>query len=211
VAGRAVLRLFAFAPTGTTRVLDARLRDEIAPRIAELPGLTALFLARRAADTEERRVIASAWADPQAMEAALESGGLAAIEAAFGGEAEVLALRVELLDRGLADPGVLRVFRGTVREGALDRYVELARAGTLSDMAAGIGPIALYLAPQPPDAVVTVSIWADWDRLMQATGGKLDKPIATRHADQLARASVAHFEVIPTRVAGLVAPRSAVD
>ena len=50
MAGRAVLRLFAFEPAGTPRLLDARLRDEIAPRIAELPGLTALFLARRAGD-----------------------------------------------------------------------------------------------------------------------------------------------------------------
>jgi hypothetical protein len=210
VAGRAVLRLFAFEPAGTARILDARLRDQIAPRIAELPGLTAQFLARRVGEHVERRIIATVWTDADAMDAALESG-LARIEADLEGEAEILSLGLALLDERPFEPTVLRIFRGTVKPGVLDRYVELARYGTVADMTADIGPVALYLAPQPPATVVTVSVWVDWDRIMQATGGKLDKPIATRHADQLVRAQVEHFEVIPARVAGLARQRSAVD
>src|SRR3954452_22615416 len=76
VAGRAVLRLFAFEPAAAARLVDARLRDDIAPRIADLPGLTALFLARRAGETVERRIIATAWSDAELMDAALDSGGL---------------------------------------------------------------------------------------------------------------------------------------
>jgi hypothetical protein len=211
VADRAVLRLFAFAPAGAARLVDARLRDDVAPRIAALQGLTGLFLARRVGESVEGRIIATAWTDIEAMDAGLQAGGLAGIEADLQGEAEILSLELELLDDRPLVPTVLRIFRGTVRLGALDRYVELARGGTRADIAADIGPIALYLAPQPPQSVVTVSVWADWDRIMQATGGKLDKPIATRHADQLARAQVAHFEVIPAPAGGLLRQRSAVD
>src|SRR3954452_11813771 len=211
VAGRADLRLFAFAPAAAGRLVDARLRHDIAPRIAELAGLTGLFLARRVGDSVERRIIATVWIDPEAMDVGLHAGGLAGIEADLQGEAEVLSLELEILDDRPLVPTVLRIFRGTVRSGALDRYVELAREGTGADMAADIGPIALYLAPQPPQSVITVSLWADWDRIMQATGGKLDKPIATRHADQLVRAQVEHFEVIPAPAGGLIPQRSAVD
>ena len=42
---------------------------------------------------------------------------------------------------------VLRLFRGTVRPGELEPYIDEAQAGTLADTEAGAGPTALYLAP----------------------------------------------------------------
>jgi hypothetical protein len=210
VAGVPVLRLGSFTAAGSTRLLDVRLRDSIAPAVAAQPGLTGLYLARRSAE-EAQRAIVSVWASDAEMAAGVAASGLDELEAEVGAVVEILPLAVVVVDDQAADATVLRVFRGTVRDGALDEYVELARAGTLADMSAGTGPQALYLAAQSAEGFVTVSAWPDWDRIMTATGGKLDRPIATRHTEQLVRAQVAHYEVIPTPAAAHLRPPTPVD
>jgi heme-degrading monooxygenase HmoA len=210
VAGVGVLRLGVFTPAGSTRELDIRLRDSVAPTVARQPGLTGLYLARRSAE-EAQRAIVSVWASEGDMAAGVEASGLHEIEAEVAASVEILVLALSLQGEPVGDPAVLRIFRGTVREGTLDSYVDVARSGTLADMAAGTGPVALYLAVQASDRFVTVSAWTDWDRIMAATGGNTERPIATRHTEWLLRAQVAHYEVIPTPAAALATRPAAVD
>ena len=86
---------------------------------------------------------------------------------------------------------------GRVRPDELESYVAEAWAGTEDDAAAGRGPDALYLAAQPPDLFRTLSVWPDWQTLQDATGGDIDRPIATRHARRLVAWSARHYEVVP--------------
>lgn len=98
-----------------------------------------------------------------------------------------------------ADPArVLRVFRGRVRAGELDAYIDEAATGTRADAAVGHGPLALYLGADPasPDTFVTTSAWGDWSEIERATGGDIRRPVATRHPERLVDADVLHFEVI---------------
>ena len=104
-----------------------------------------------------------------------------------------IGLRFERADR----PGVVRLFEGQVRPGELDAYVDEARAGTLQDAAAGSGPMALYLARRTADAFVTLSVWPDWSTLQDATGGDVERPIATRHAHRLVAWHAEHYKSIP--------------
>jgi hypothetical protein len=97
-----------------------------------------------------------------------------------------------------ADPAqVLRVFRGQVRDGELDLYVEEARNGTLADAAGPHGPLGLYLGPQPPDRFVTMSVWTGWESIEAATHGNIRRPIATSNVARLAGGTATHYEVVP--------------
>ena len=99
---------------------------------------------------------------------------------------------------GRIDPGrVMRSVRGRVRDGDLDAYVDEARAGTLHDAATDQGPLALYLAPLPPDRFFTLSVWAKWTAIEASTGAGTHRPEATRHAERLVELEVAHYEVVP--------------
>jgi hypothetical protein len=99
-------------------------------------------------------------------------------------------------------PAVLRFVTGQVRPDELDTYVAEAHEGTIADAAAGRGPVALYLAPDPSNAFRTLSVWIDWDTLQAATGGDVNRPIATRHAERLLDWEADHYEILP----GLVEP-----
>jgi heme-degrading monooxygenase HmoA len=211
VADRTVLRLYVFAPNGITRVVDTRLRDELAPDLAAMDGLVASYLGRRGSETQAERIIVTVWESPAAHDTAA-AGALGSLEAEVGpGRAEVLPLAIDLDDPRPEAPAVLRVFRGTVHEGLLEAYVDRARKGTLADIAANVGPLDLFLAELPPDQFVTVSVWADWQRIMAATGGNLGRPIATQHREHLLAGTAAHYEVIPTSVSGRLRRATAVD
>jgi hypothetical protein len=97
-------------------------------------------------------------------------------------------------------PRVLRIVEGTAREGELPRYVREAAAGAARDVAAHHGPLRLYLAVREPDRFVTVSTWAEWADIEASTGSDARRPDATRHAELLVSADVAHFEILPDEV-----------
>ncbi len=109
---------------------------------------------------------------------------------------EVLDLAIDLRFDPAVLPTVLRVFRGGVRPGELDAYVEEARVGTLADTQAGHGPCALYLAPVVPDRFVTVSLWPGWAAIEVATGGDVHRPITTRDPRRIIEMDVVHYEVM---------------
>jgi len=99
-------------------------------------------------------------------------------------------------DESMGTPAVLRLVEGTVRPGELGAYIEEARIGTIADRDAGRGPLALYLSCSAHDSFMTLSIWPDWATLQDATGGNLDRPIATRHAERLVDWTASHYEVM---------------
>jgi hypothetical protein len=61
----------------------------------------------------------------------------------------------------------------------------------------GGGPLALHLAIGPgDDDFVTMSVWESWAALETATGGDVQRPVATRHPERIERWDAAHFEII---------------
>jgi hypothetical protein len=149
----------------------------------------------------------SVWSDRTALAVALgdgHAGGPTPVEITSDAQEVtvrslplVLHLRFERPD----DPRILRVFRGEVRPGQLDAYVDAARAGTYADASAEHGPHVLYLAVDRPSHFLTVSLWSDWSRIEAATGGDIHQPIATRHAERLVGGSASHFELLPDQAA----------
>ena len=198
-----VLRLFRFRPRGPGSVLDATLRESVAPCLAGLEGLRRLHLGRRGPDESGERVVVSVWSSSAAMTGGLGidsgSAGLDVDLAVSVDEpvVEVLPIRVEVPDGVPGTPGILRVFRGQTHPGLLDEYVEDVRRGTLADVEAGIGPLALYLGLAGPVDFVTVSVWAGWGDIEAATGGNVRRPVATRHAGRLAGGTASHYEALP--------------
>jgi hypothetical protein len=183
---------------------DRILREEMVPALFELPGLTDGYVGRQGPEELGPRLVATIWGSHDAMSAAV---GLSFEQPVFLPEHldETSDRQLEWLPLAFGHrfarperPGVLRVVDGQVRTGELDRYIEEANAGTLADAAAGRGPLALYLAPRPAeDRFVTLSVWPDWGTLQEATGGNVDQPIATRHAQLLRSWRVGHYEAIP--------------
>jgi hypothetical protein len=113
-------------------------------------------------------------------------------------EIEDLSVRVLYDVEPDAAPGIVRALRGRIRLGELDAYVEEARSGTLSDIADGGGPMALYLGTtgSAPDEFLTVSTWRDWSAIEKATGGDVRWPLATRHPKRIISFDVTHYEAI---------------
>jgi len=201
-----VLRLFRFKPA--TPQFDETVRRTLLPDLGRLPGLLDMVAGRRVSLADDDRVIASIWRSWSAMQDAV------------GASIEESPFHPELLDGstnrkfsaapivfgGLyqagAEPRVLRVVEGSVRDGEFDRYVEEAEAGTRADAAAGRGPVTLYLARAGTNDFVTLSTWTEWDDVQDATGGDIRRPQATRHSERLAAWSASHFEIVGLEPAG---------
>ncbi len=199
--GEGILRLWSLRPQGHTSVVDTHIRNVIGPAADGAEGLHALFVARRVVDRTEERILASVWASTEAVDAATRPGRLLSLERELGeGAVELMPIILAIAppDSEGAGPTLLRVFRGDVRPGELDAYVVAARRGTFEDVAAGAGPVGLYLAVAGPDRFVTVSAWQSWERIQIATGGNVQSPIATRHVRHLVSGVVAHYEILPS-------------
>ena len=199
--GSHILRVVRFRSRGAES--DAYLRSETIPHLRSLPGLLDVHVGRREDAEGDTRIVAMVWSDRAAMVAAVgesveiaptftEKTGVTAVESL-----EVLDLRIEL-PFATGEPSVLlRVFRGEVRPGELDAYVTETEAGTLADAAAGRGPAVLYLAADPPDRFVTISLWPSWQTIAAATGGDIQRPTMTKDSSRLVGMDVIHYEVIP--------------
>jgi hypothetical protein len=199
LASSSVLRIVQFRPRHVE--IDEAMRRHLAPALRAEAGLTDDIAGRHGPDALGPRIVVSVWSHESAAgmrdrTAALDDlvGSLDVTDA----RSERLVIRVEFRDPRDRSSRLLRVFRGQVRAGELDRYVDEAEAGTLEDAAAGRGPIALFLGADPsvPDRFVTVSTWPDWATVEAATGGDVRRPIATRHPERLVAADATHFEVI---------------
>lgn len=196
-----VLRLFRFRPVRVA--FDLILRETMMPALLQFPGLDDLYVGRQGPDELGPRLLATVWDSRDAMAAAVGESFESPIfmpehlDETRDRELDFLPLAFGYRFGRPERPGLLRLVQGEVYLGGLERYIELARAGTLADAESGRGPLALYLAPRPPKGFVTLSIWTDWATLQEATGGDVDRPIATRHARMLSAWQADHYEAIP--------------
>ena len=198
---RETIRLFQFLPI--RGAFDTILRDVMIPDLWGLPGVLEVYVGRHGPDEIGPRLVASIWETNQAM---AEGLGTSFEDPKFHPEyldettdrvLDVLPLTFSYRSDAAAQPTIMRLVSGRVRPDELESYVAEAWAGTEDDAAAGRGPDALYLAAQPPDLFRTLSVWPDWQTLQDATGGDIDRPIATRHARRLVAWSARHYEVVP--------------
>lgn len=210
-----VLRLFRCRPAGVA--FDSILRVEMIPDLLTRPGISDLYVGRQGPDELGPRLVASVWATREAMRLAL---GETLDEGVFHPEylsettdrvLDWLPLAFAYRSNRAEPPGILRLVEGAVRSGDLQRYVAEAHDGTLADAAAKRGPIDLYLAIAGPNAFVTLSAWDDWATLQAATGGDVNRPIATRHAERLVEWSASHYEIVSSQRCSRPEPRSRSD
>lgn len=194
------LRLLMFCPTQGAATADAALRDEILPAICATPGIDDAYVARHGEDPGDR-VLATIWREfpaGTAEERVLLRSSLPAESIAIDARRlEVGTLRVTARFERADPPSILRVFRGTVRPGELEAYVNEARTGMLADAAVNAGLVAFYLAEQGPDRFITVSAWTGWQAIEAATGGNIRDPFVTRNTARLTAFTVDHYEVLP--------------
>jgi hypothetical protein len=195
-----VIRIFRFRLAEPQ--FDNELRRVLLPELRTKEGVVDVYGGRRDRPNPDERIVASVWSDRAAMVAALgesiESSPFhpELLELSTDREISICDLEFGDRDESMGSPAVLRLVEGKVRSGELDAYVEEARRGTIADRDAGRGPLALYLGCSGGDSFKTVSIWPDWATLQDATGGRLDRPIATRHAERLVDWTASHYEVM---------------
>jgi hypothetical protein len=196
----AVLRVYRFRCSDSEPGLDDAIRDRVLPDLAGATGMRAAYAGRRGTGQDVERAVASVWecggteiaAPPES--AVLERSGHAGA-LADGVTVDVLSLAVAIAADRSESPRILRVFRGQVLEGQLDRYIEMARSGTLADLETNDGLVALYLSTQRPARFITVSVWTSWAAIESATGGNIRSPMATRNAGLIETGNAAHYEM----------------
>jgi hypothetical protein len=195
-----VLRVFRFRPVVSE--FDGFMRAEMLPAVGRLPGLLAVHAGRRDTESGGDRIVATVWKSRAAM---IDVVGATLEQSPFFPDRlaqtvdrslDTLDIRIELPFSTAEPPALLRLFRGTVRPGELEDYVSEVRTGTLADAEAGRGPAALYLATDPPDGFVTVSLWSSWEAIALATGGDIARPTITKDSRRLVGIDVAHYETV---------------
>lgn len=198
-----VIRLFRFRPAHPE--FDQTLRTTMLPDLRRLPGLVDVHVGRHGPEDGDR-IVVSVWAERRSM---IDGLGESLDKPVFHVDRladttdrtlEIHPLEVDLRFDLDTPATILRLFRGTVRPGELDAYIEDARAGTMADAAGGRGPNALYLASVVPDRFITVSLWPDWTRIEKATGGDVHRPIVTRDPRRIVEMDVVHYEVVPEAI-----------
>jgi hypothetical protein len=200
--GSGILRLFRFRPARPA--FDAVLRTVMLPDLARVPGVVAIHMGRQGPTETGERLVASLWTSREAMAAAV---GESFERPVFHPEYidETVDKRLDVAKVAFATetgprltPNVVRLLVGRARPGRLAGYVEAARAGTEEDIAAGRGPLALYLGVFDDERFVTLSLWGQWSKIGEATGGSIDAPTVTRHRELLADWHIDHYEAVPT-------------
>jgi heme-degrading monooxygenase HmoA len=201
VVGGRILRVFRFRSQGVD--FDGFLRSQMIPDLRAMTGLVDVHAGRRDRDQGDDRIVATVWEDRDAMIVAVgETVETSPFHPERLGDTterqlDVLEIRIDLPFATDQPPALLRMFRGEVKPGELESYIAEARAGTLADAEAGRGPVTLYLAADPPDRFVTVSLWPSWEAIATATGGDIHRPTITKDSSRLVTTEVAHYELVP--------------
>jgi hypothetical protein len=182
--------------------IDALIRRRGIAAISALPGVVEVYAGRRGPDQNGERVIASVWAangsDSGATQRERLEFDLAGLEPSVQCvSTEVVPLLLALRYPTDAVPRVLRVFRGEIRDGRVDEYLDAARDGADRDAHLPEGPNALYLAMTGQSSFLTVSIWPSWAAIQERTGSDMHHPVSTQHRELLKSGSAFHYEILP--------------
>lgn len=192
-----VVRVFTFR---TVRPgFDAILRGEMMPELREMAGLIDVFFGRQGPDDVGPRIVVSSWSSKDGMVAGV-SDRLGAFHPEYLAATSDHALAV--FEQRIGDrvdgppPTILRTFRGVVRPGELDAYVDEVRDGVELDRRNETGPTALYLGATDAGEFITASAWREWDDVARSTGGSIHDPNRTRHPERLVSWSIEHYEIV---------------
>ena len=189
--------------------LAGYLRHE-AQRMPPAEGLISRFVGRRLSHEGRENLAATLWRDERAFANGTDS---AAVPKYLAAVSELLGDRASRRYRVVASTGidrggakVLRLYRTTLATemvGACERQA-FERIGQLAIMDGLLAAVAAVEAgpvdeDQPTGAarVVVLTTWTEWDALLAATGGRLNRPLTdTELADLERPASADHFELV---------------
>jgi heme-degrading monooxygenase HmoA len=194
-----VIRLVAFRPTVHDAVVDAALRAVVSAELRPIEGLVDVFVGRRGPSRDRQRLIVTTWESTEALVAGLGTdngagpGELLSLADVGTVDIQVLPITLSVSVPAESTPTILRVFRGTVREGELESVIADAREAM---SVAHDRPVALYLSAEPPTEFLAVSAWTTWDAIDAATDGDSSRPTTTRDTDRLTGGSVDHYELL---------------
>jgi hypothetical protein len=200
VAEGPVLRLFRFRPAHPA--FDAVMRDRMLPDLLTCRGLRAVFAGRQGPDETGERIVASVWDTDAAM---VDAVGRTFDQPKFHPEHldDTVARRLDIVPIAFgvdapsaARPALIRLLVGRAMPGRLDEYLDAVRSGARSDIESGSGPLALYVAKRGADEFVTLSAWAAWSTVAEATGSSTRAPVATRHTHLLEAWTPSHYEAV---------------
>lgn len=200
VSGSQTVRLAILRDPAPMSQIDTSIRRRGLAALAALPGVVEAYAGRHGPDQNGERVIATVWAPGSETSAnqreclEIDLAGLASSVERVS--TEVLPLRLTLRFPSEAAPQVLRIFRGEIRDGRVDEYLDAARAGADRDALLGEGPLAVYLAMTGELSFLTVSIWSGWSAIQDRTGSDVHHPVSTQHRELLKAGSAFHYEIL---------------
>lgn len=173
-------------------------------------GLVARFVGRRLSQQGREHIAVTTWCDETAFTVGTgpdDVPGYLAPQSSLLGDKASSRYRV-VASTGLGREGarVLRVYRTSIaadvveqwQNRALEPVVQLADTNGLLTLVAGVEIGTGGAAPRTGKAsVVVLTAWTEWDRLLAATGGRLNSGlIDTELSDLEEPASAGHFELL---------------
>jgi hypothetical protein len=175
-------------------------------------GMVARYAGRRLSGEGRRHLVATAWRDAAALAAGTDPRG---VPGYLAGKAELLADPQTSLYRAVAATGlgrdgarVLRVYRTSIAADAIGEWESRAQE-TLDGLVgrpgmwaavAGVWAGGREVTLTPGEAgIVVLTAWTEWDGLLAATGGRLERTLIDTEMSDLERAARAdHFELLST-------------
>lgn len=181
-------------------------------------GLLARCAGRRLAVDGPRYIVMSAWRDAEVFRIGTNSAGMP----------RDLASRAALIRRRLpsqfravewhglnwCDARVLRLYRASMAREGLEAW-ERSVSGELHEIVgkpgitAALAGVAILDEEDPSHAqIIVLTAWRDWDSLLGATGGRLNRPIlGTEDAGPQSPSLADHYELIDAEANGEAAPQ----
>ena len=175
-------------------------------------GMVARYAGRRLSGEGRRHLVATTWRDAAALAAGTDPRGVPGYLAA---KAELLADPQTSLYRAVAATGlgrdgarVLRVYRTSIAADAIEEWESRAQE-TLDGLigrpgmwaaVAGVWAGGREVTLTPGEAgIVVLTAWTEWDGLLGATGGRLERTLIDTEMSDLERPARAdHFELLST-------------
>ena len=173
-------------------------------------GLVARFAGRRLSGQGRQHFVATTWQDSAALARAIDAEGLPAY---LAGRASLLGDRSASRYRLAASTGlgrdgarVIRLYRTSIAADAVEPW-ERRAVETIGRLVTTRGLLAAEAGVETDgedevmrDGDVRIAVltaWAEWDLLLAATGGRLDKALLDTELTDLERpASADHFELM---------------
>jgi hypothetical protein len=173
-------------------------------------GLAARFVGRRLSDRGREQLAVTTWRDQAAFARGTDAEGLPAYLAP---ESSLLCDRASSRYRLVASTGldrvggrVLRLYRSSVAAEAIEMWERRAlehvgRLDRREDVLTAVAGVETEAGGEGRRAgaadVVVLTVWSEWDRLLAATGGHLDRSLLGTDLADLERPGTAdHFEIL---------------